>query len=36
VAILDLPEGEHQYKFYVDGHWVLDPKEVRMSLLIFS
>uniref|UniRef100_A0A8C2JQ72 5'-AMP-activated protein kinase subunit beta-1-like n=1 Tax=Cyprinus carpio TaxID=7962 RepID=A0A8C2JQ72_CYPCA len=27
VAIIDLPEGEHQYKFYVDGHWILDPKE---------
>uniref|UniRef100_A0A3Q3WK22 Association with the SNF1 complex (ASC) domain-containing protein n=1 Tax=Mola mola TaxID=94237 RepID=A0A3Q3WK22_MOLML len=21
VAILDLPEGEHQYKFFVDGQW---------------
>ncbi|MBN3312110.1 AAKB2 kinase, partial [Atractosteus spatula] len=27
VAILDLPEGEHQYKFYVDGQWVHDPSE---------
>ncbi|MEE6504188.1 hypothetical protein FKM82_005092 [Ascaphus truei] len=26
-AILDLPEGEHQYKFYVDGHWTHDPSE---------
>ncbi|KAM9392197.1 5'-AMP-activated protein kinase subunit beta-1b isoform 2-T2 [Pholidichthys leucotaenia] len=25
VAIMDLPEGEHQYKFCVDGQWVLDP-----------
>ncbi|CAG02505.1 unnamed protein product [Tetraodon nigroviridis] len=25
VAIVDLPEGEHQYKFSVDGHWMLDP-----------
>ncbi|XP_010874629.2 5'-AMP-activated protein kinase subunit beta-1b [Esox lucius] len=24
-AIVDLPEGEHQYKFCVDGHWTLDP-----------
>lgn len=31
VAIIDLPEGEHQYKFYVDGHWTLDPKEVGVS-----
>lgn len=28
VAILDLPEGEHQYKFFVDGQWVHDPSEV--------
>lgn len=27
VAILDLPEGEHQYKFYVDGQWTHDPAE---------
>ncbi|KAI3375009.1 hypothetical protein L3Q82_021537 [Scortum barcoo] len=27
VAILDLPEGEHQYKFFVDGQWVHDPLE---------
>ncbi|KAK6483656.1 5'-AMP-activated protein kinase subunit beta-1-like [Huso huso] len=27
VAILDLPEGEHQYKFYVDGQWTHDPSE---------
>ncbi|XP_006005535.1 5'-AMP-activated protein kinase subunit beta-2 [Latimeria chalumnae] len=27
VAILDLPEGEHQYKFLVDGQWVHDPSE---------
>uniref|UniRef100_A0A3Q3WG54 Association with the SNF1 complex (ASC) domain-containing protein n=1 Tax=Mola mola TaxID=94237 RepID=A0A3Q3WG54_MOLML len=25
VAIVDLPEGEHQYKFCVDGQWTLDP-----------
>ncbi|CAL8251976.1 unnamed protein product [Boreogadus saida] len=25
VAIVDLPEGEHQYKFCVDGNWTLDP-----------
>lgn len=29
VAILDLPEGEHQYKFFVDGQWVHDVSEVR-------
>ncbi|KAK1164009.1 5'-AMP-activated protein kinase subunit beta-2-like [Acipenser oxyrinchus oxyrinchus] len=27
VAILDLPEGEHQYKFFVDGQWVHDTSE---------
>jgi len=32
VAILDLPEGEHQYKFFVDGQWVHDPSEVRWQL----
>lgn len=31
VAILDLPEGEHQYKFFVDGQWVHDPSEVRLG-----
>ncbi|XP_056648437.1 5'-AMP-activated protein kinase subunit beta-1 isoform X3 [Diorhabda sublineata] len=25
VAIIDLPEGEHQYKFFVDGEWKNDP-----------
>lgn len=28
VAIVDLPEGEHQYKFCVDGQWILDPAGV--------
>lgn len=31
MAIVDLPEGEHQYKFYVDGQWTHDPAEVSMS-----
>ncbi|XP_055386396.1 5'-AMP-activated protein kinase subunit beta-1 [Condylostylus longicornis] len=26
VTIIDLPEGDHQYKFYVDGEWRHDPK----------
>ncbi|XP_034162672.1 5'-AMP-activated protein kinase subunit beta-1b [Pangasianodon hypophthalmus] len=26
-GIINLPEGEHQYKFHVDGHWTLDPKK---------
>ncbi|KAG8258355.1 5'-AMP-activated protein kinase subunit beta-2 [Homalodisca vitripennis] len=25
VTIIDLPEGEHQYKFCVDGDWRYDP-----------
>lgn len=24
-TIIELPEGEHQYKFYVDGEWQVDP-----------
>uniref|UniRef100_A0A8C9X9M4 Protein kinase AMP-activated non-catalytic subunit beta 2 n=1 Tax=Sander lucioperca TaxID=283035 RepID=A0A8C9X9M4_SANLU len=31
VAILDLPEGEHQYKFFVDGQWVHDPSEAVVT-----
>ncbi|KAG7480609.1 hypothetical protein MATL_G00057940 [Megalops atlanticus] len=31
VAILDLPEGEHQYKFYVDGQWTHDPSEPTVT-----
>ncbi|XP_023664022.1 5'-AMP-activated protein kinase subunit beta-1-like [Paramormyrops kingsleyae] len=27
VAIVGLPEGEHQYKFFVDGQWTHDPTE---------
>ncbi|KAG5666853.1 hypothetical protein PVAND_014861 [Polypedilum vanderplanki] len=26
VTIIDLPEGEHQFKFCVDGEWKHDPK----------
>ncbi|KAH8277743.1 hypothetical protein KR018_004447 [Drosophila ironensis] len=26
VTIIDLPEGDHQYKFCVDGEWKHDPK----------
>lgn len=29
VTIVDLPEGEHQYKFCVDGEWRHDPKLVN-------
>ncbi len=36
VAILDLPEGEHQYKFFVDGQWVHDASEVHQCLFYVS
>lgn len=26
VTIIDLPEGEHQFRFFVDGEWKHDPK----------
>lgn len=29
VTIIDLPEGDHQYKFCVDGEWRHDPKLVN-------
>jgi len=31
-TIIDLPEGTHQYKFYVDGHWVCDDNAVSTRL----
>lgn len=31
VTIIDLPEGDHQYKFCVDGEWKFDPKLVSVS-----
>lgn len=37
VTIIDLPEGEHQYKFFVDGEWRHDPGLVSSSdLLLFT
>ena len=27
VALIDLPVGEHQYKFVVDDEWVLDTNQ---------
>lgn len=32
VTIIDLPEGDHQYKFCVDGEWRHDPKLVRIVI----
>lgn len=31
VTIIDLPEGEHQYKFFVDGEWRHDPGLVSIK-----
>lgn len=27
-TIIELPEGEHEYKFCVDGRWIHDPNAV--------
>lgn len=35
VAIVDLPEGEHQYKFCVDGQWTLDPTGVSERFRVY-
>ncbi len=35
-TIIDLPEGTHEYKFFVDGSWVCDSKEVSCSQLFFE
>lgn len=32
VTIVELPEGEHQYKFVVDGKWEHDPNQVIFIL----
>lgn len=34
VTIIDLPEGDHEYKFCVDGEWKHDPKLVGSYSLI--
>lgn len=33
--ILDIPEGEHQYKFQVDGQWIHSPNQVKLLFYIF-
>jgi len=32
-TIIDLPVGSHQYKFFVDGEWHCDDKEVTIPTL---
>jgi hypothetical protein len=34
IVIVDLPEGEHQYKFVVDGKWEHDPSQVLILMHI--
>lgn len=36
VVILELPEGEHEYKFQIDGRWEYDLNEVEFLLFILS
>jgi len=31
-TVVDVPEGVHQYKFNVDGEWLYEPTEVRISV----
>ena len=32
-TIIELPEGEHEYKFCVDGRWIHDPNAVSTILI---
>ena len=34
-TILDLPEGDHQYKFFVDGQWLSSPVDVSKTCWFF-
>ena len=36
MTIVDLPEGEHQYKFVVDGRWEHDPNQVIFKTIFVS
>lgn len=31
VTILELPEGKHEYKFFIDGRWEYDLSEVNLG-----
>ena len=28
-TVVEVPEGTHQYKYYIDGDWRCHPNEVR-------
>ena len=30
-TIVELPEGQHQYKYFIDGRWIHDPGEAMVS-----
>lgn len=33
-TIIDLPQGDHQYRFLVDGQWMTDPHGVSCSITV--
>ena len=33
-TIVELPEGEHEYKFYIDGQWRHNPDEVSIPIAL--
>lgn len=36
LTIIDLPEGEYQYRFYVDGNMCVDNNEVKFGQFIIT
>ena len=35
-AIVELPGGRHEYKFFVDGQWLHDPNEVAITSSVIN
>ena len=35
-VVVELPQGTHEYKFYVDGKWILDPCAVSRFVTLVS
>ena len=33
-AVVELPEGTHEYKFYIDGKWIHDPSAVSRFMTL--